>query len=245
PETDQIRFLSTGFTDSVFPECVDIRCDITGKITEISDFHSKLLPILGNLASLPDGVTTEVVSLASAWSAIYRRSVFVSSGIRFESERQFISEDYVFNIEFAAVSRSIIFTPERFYYIRYNPGSLTRSLRRDRIEKSSFLCSHIERRLVTLGFDPSLAAYLSMGLMLVYMRAHTDHIISAPIPVAEKKQLFREMAADPLVSRIASDYRFPKGSGRHRLLFALRNSYLPTAFLVHLTLLVKRVLKKG
>ncbi len=240
-DVDQVRFLSTTFTDDSGQHPHPVTP--SGSFIEIQDLKEKLLPILTDIAPLPNEANAGAPSLASAWSAIYRRKIFDESDVRFKSEREYISEDYVFNIEFARESRGIIFTPERFYFLRYNPGSLTRSLRRDRIEKSAFLCQYMQKQLEDLGFG-LLASHVAMGCMLGYIRAHNNHIFDSALPLAEKRKLFLQTAENEYVKRVAKEYRFPRGAFRQKLIFALRRSYFPALLFTRLNNFAKGLLKK-
>lgn len=239
-EVDQVRFTSRTFSNSSneHPHIVSPQ----GDYIEIFNLKDKLLPLLADIAPLPDGIYAPAYSPASACMAIYRREVLFKKGIRFKSERKFISEDYIFTIEFAHASRGTIFTSERFYFLRVNPGSLSRSLRPDRIEKSAFFCQYLEKMLDDLGID--FSSHIAMGCMLTYMRAHNNHIFDSSLPLAEKRKLFLLTAENEYVKRVAKEYRFPHGSFRQKFIFSLRRSYFTSLLFTRLNNFVKGLRKK-
>ena len=61
----------------------------------------------------------------SAKVTIYRKSIIDSNNIRFESERIYISEDMLFNLDFLRHAKVAVVLPEYFYYYYNNPNSFT------------------------------------------------------------------------------------------------------------------------
>lgn len=218
---DQVRLLSSNIS-SAAPFSPSV-ADTDGEVIILAEGTERFIPILQSIAPLPDGMVSPAVSLASAWSAIYRRDVIVRNGLSFPSEREYISEDYIFNLDFAAVCGGIAYTTGRFYFYRVSPKSLTRTFKADRMEKSAFLCESMERRLSDMGIG--YASHIAMGAMLVYMRAHHVHIFESSLTLAEKRGHFKDVNRNRLVKRIAKEYRFPASALKQRLFFALRRSY--------------------
>ncbi len=235
---DQVRFLNSCVSYDDLSESQPV--EITGSTTLVSDRIGKLVPILEAMSQLPDGVKSRTVSLASAWSAIYRRDIIEKYGITFPSEREYISEDFIFNLDYTAVSGSIIFTPEKFYIYRISPKSLTRTFKSDRMEKSAFLCRCIEDRLKSMGIP--YASDIAMGAMIVYMRAHFQHIFDSQLPIAEKRMHFRRVRDNEMIRRISQEYRFPREGLKQRIAFALRRSYLAELMFIRVIDLVKKLL---
>lgn len=84
--------------------------------------------------------------IGSACKGIYRRKLLAENGIRFVSERQWISEDYIFTAEVCAAAKRIAFLNEHFYNYCMNEGSLTHSYRKDRFERiAAFYHNRVER----------------------------------------------------------------------------------------------------
>ncbi|WP_105303430.1 glycosyltransferase family 2 protein [Anaerolactibacter massiliensis] len=84
----------------------------------------------------------EKYRLGSSCMAIYRRSFLIDNNIRFESERDVLSEDVLFNISVCQKASCITFLNENFYVYRENLSSLTHSYRPDRFDKA---CNLFER----------------------------------------------------------------------------------------------------
>ena len=73
------------------------------------------------------------------WRSIYKKDILDKYNIRFESERKFISEDILFNIDFCMNSKRVSFIDNTYYYYCFNSESLTKTYKSDRFEKDLIL----------------------------------------------------------------------------------------------------------
>lgn len=238
PEVDQIRFLLRNFSSNSYPLLES--SFHKGRCLVENDRIQKLIPILGSISELPDGILSPIKATASACTALYKMEVINTYKLRFLSEREYISEDYIFNIEFAMVSGGIAFTDEVLYYYRISPKSLTHTFKYDRMEKSAFMCEIIEKRLRSMNVP--YASDVAMGAMIVYMRAHFRHIFDSNLPLAEKRAHFRRVSENPMIRRIAREYRFPQAGLKQRVAFAFRRSYLAELMFIRAIDFVKSLL---
>lgn len=62
----------------------------------------------------------------SVWNGLYRRRLLEENNIRFESEREYLSEDILFHAQFIPLCDKIVCIPQTFYHYCYNGKSLTR-----------------------------------------------------------------------------------------------------------------------
>ncbi len=75
---------------------------------------------------------------SSTWSRVYSMKFILRSKYQFVSERIFISEDFYSDLLFFNKVNSLMVIPYKLYYYCYNGDSLSRSYRKDRIEKILF-----------------------------------------------------------------------------------------------------------
>ena len=78
---------------------------------------------------------------------LFRNNVIQRSKVKFVSEREFIAEDMIFDIDFIPHCRKIVHTNEALYFYRFNPDSLTTRYVPDRFERNVALCNEMESRL--------------------------------------------------------------------------------------------------
>ena len=94
--------------------------DKMNRLFEGTDIKNSLIPsILGSDAKGNDYVGMSV------WRGIYRRSLIEQFHIRFYSEREYISEDVLFDMLFYSQAKRVYIARTTGYYYCMNPGSLT------------------------------------------------------------------------------------------------------------------------
>ena len=87
----------------------------------------------------------------SVWHALYSLEIIKKNKICFLSEREYISEDILFDILYLNNSKKISFIDDNLYFYRCNnAGSLTKKISNNEFEKIIKLCNEIEKRLMLL-----------------------------------------------------------------------------------------------
>lgn len=84
---------------------------------------------------------------ATVCGGIFRRQLLEEYSIHFESEKVFIAEDMLFDIDVILRCRKIVHCDAVLYFYRYNPVSLTTVYRSDRFEKNVILYHEMYNRL--------------------------------------------------------------------------------------------------
>lgn len=102
--------------------------------------------LLDFIATKPEEKKDTIMEV-SVWKTLFRKEIFDRYNIRFVSERQFISEDVIFDIDFFMKSKCIVAIPECVYYYCVNPNSLSKVFRTDRFKKVKILYDEVIRRL--------------------------------------------------------------------------------------------------
>ena len=84
---------------------------------------------------------------ASVNLGLFRSDVIQRSKVEFVSEREFIAEDMIFDIDVIPYCKKIVHTNEALYFYRFNPDSLTTRYVPDRFERNVALCNEMASRL--------------------------------------------------------------------------------------------------
>ena len=111
------------------------------------------------------------------WRSLYSRKIIEEKNIKFVSEREFISEDILFNIDFCMFSNTISFVKDTYYYYCYNENSLTKTYRKDRFEKDIILYKELIRKLTEYGEYEKIKAGLA-SYFLGYVRGAIKQEVS-------------------------------------------------------------------
>ena len=75
----------------------------------------------------------------SVWKCLYNLDIIKENEIYFKSERVYISEDIIFQIEYFEFVNRVGLVKEPLYKYRYNESSLSKKYRKDRFEKQKIL----------------------------------------------------------------------------------------------------------
>lgn len=102
---------------------------------------------------------------ASVCCGIFRRERLMELNAKFISERQFISEDMIFDIDVIPRCRTIVYCDLPLHYYRYNPASLTTVYKPDRFEENVKLYHEMYRRLEGLYTHDELFNSMSRYLL--------------------------------------------------------------------------------
>lgn len=103
-----------------------------------------LLAMIGNvLGKIEMGI--------SVWKGMYKRENFLKYKIKFCSEREFISEDYIFHLDYIPICKKIVYVDDVYYYYCDNSTSLTRKYNPKRFENVQILYNEVCRKLKKLN----------------------------------------------------------------------------------------------
>lgn len=126
--------------------------------------------VLDLVGTKPDEPLDTVIEVA-VWRSIYRMDVIKRCDLRFCSERELISEDLIFNIDFLLNSGKAAEIPDPVYYHSINSGSLSRSVRSDRFDRQVVLYNELYRRLSPIYPEDELR--LRLGRFLIASARYT------------------------------------------------------------------------
>ena len=108
------------------------------------EIHQYMLERIG----LPPKSSKDNLYGASVCCGIFLRRRLMELGVQFVSERQFIAEDMLFDIDVIPYCEKIVHCDIPLYYYRYNPKSLTKVYKADRFDKNVELYHEMYRRLL-------------------------------------------------------------------------------------------------
>ena len=130
--------------DTCFGRYYDV--DSEGNAREAREYYKRVLYkkdqvkelILGMIGSLP-GEPGDVEIGMSVWKSLYSMELIKEYNLRFPSEREFISEDIVFHMEYLQKAQCVAVCDNFGYYYCDNGASLTKSYKADRFEREKIL----------------------------------------------------------------------------------------------------------
>lgn len=124
---------------------------LTNDTTKYQNENIKEL-MLDIIASEPSANVDHKIHCSSC-TAMYRLDIIKNNNVRFHSERELISEDLIFNLDFLKYANKVAFNSGEHYHYRVNPTSLTNANRTDRIEKNLILYKYIKDNIEYWGLN--------------------------------------------------------------------------------------------
>jgi glycosyltransferase involved in cell wall biosynthesis len=138
----------------------------TIELQEYSGAHSIHQYMLDRVGLPPQSKSDNLYG-ASVWCGIFSRKILEDSDVRFVSEREFISEDMIFDIDLIPRCTKIIHCNAPLYYYRFNPKSLTTVYKPNRFNKNVELYHEMYRRLGQYYSEKELFNSMSRYLLTV------------------------------------------------------------------------------
>lgn len=134
----------------------------------------------------------------SACMAMFRRSLIEKSGLRFESEREILNEDYLFVMQAIQHAASIYILPKTLYHYDIRSGSLTTAKRPRLLERKQKLCARY-REVLPDGdaeIDSRIRNFYIDGIYASLINEVND-----PQPKAEAVKKMKKILADEELAR--------------------------------------------
>ena len=100
---------------------------------------------MGIVGALPEDPDDSKYGMSTAKN-LFKHEVIKKNNIVFESERKMISEDAIFMIDFISSIKKATGIPEAFYRYCRNGNSISKSYKKDRLEKSLVFVNEVEKR---------------------------------------------------------------------------------------------------
>lgn len=141
----------------------------------------------------------------SACMALFKRSVIEQIHLQFVSEREYISEDFIFAFLFAISSRRIGLLPNTYYHYRLNLNSLTKVVRLDRMEKAEQYAKYVSSVLLNMGFTHKDTRF-AVGYYIGIARTAAISVFQSDLNIHEKKKWFDEQVNSEFFQNVKKSY---------------------------------------
>lgn len=166
----------------------------------------------------------------SVWHAVYSMDIIQKYHIEFPSEREIMSEDIVFHIDYLRHAQRVTYIKDCLYFYRMNPQSLTQVFDKNRFERYKTLYYAISEKL-------SMFLYLEQYQVRQYRRllAGARGQIMAVVYSNEPKKLvaIQNICGDDLVQEILAVYPYQKNPIKHRIFnWGLKHKYVKLLYLM-------------
>lgn len=153
---------------------------------------------------------------------LYKANIIKDHNIIFPSEREFISEDMIFNIHYFQYAAGGCLISSTGYYYRINNKSLTRSYRADRFEAYKKFYRYVESQLNGYGYKENVIYRLDRYFFICIRKCLQQE---ASNPNRNRvSTCIKKICNDGLVSKVINEYPCEKLEYKQRVFLRLIRS---------------------
>lgn len=142
----------------------------------------------------------------SSCTSMYRFEIIEKNNVRFHSERELISEDLIFNLDFLKYAKKVAFNNGAHYHYRVNPTSLTSTIRTDRIEKNFILYEYINNHLHFWQLEKSKGQERNARFFIGNSRSSIKHLLKSDF--SDKSQWLKKNLSLPIWKELYQTYKW-------------------------------------
>lgn len=164
--------ISGGFITVKHNGDIKIDREIDHTITYNGNTRQLALEMMGSLPKYKKDSVYEM----SACKGIYKREILESNNIRFQSERNVISEDLVFHFDFLQCARYVIIVPKVYYYYCEHLTSLTKKYQKDRFSRNVAFYQYMKTVLQKYEYENKDFLYADR-MIIARSRVAISHIV--------------------------------------------------------------------
>ena len=169
------------------------------------DMKKLLLGVVGALPYEPDDSRYGV----SVCKNIFKTSVLREKGIKFMSEREILSEDTLFMVDFIKNSQSAVGVPDSYYCYCRNEDSLSKSYNKERFEKSIVFLDELEKRISEISEKCEYKIYLDrlvQGFGRILCSQEIMHARDKKIKFSHLKKRLKEICTQEKIQNVLKSY---------------------------------------
>ena len=147
----------------------------------------------------------EDVQEMCVWTNLYSVDLIREYNLRFVNEREFLSEDFFFNISYITKAKTIVRVPELLYCYRYNETSLSNAFRPNRVK----LLNNLIGRAIDLLRTEGIYDMMSDRLKRTYikkLRHGLMHVSQAKLTGKEKRAQYEYALQSEITKVVLTDY---------------------------------------
>ncbi|MBQ4159923.1 MAG: glycosyltransferase [Clostridia bacterium] len=167
---------------------------------------------MGIVGATPDDAEDSKYGM-SIWKNLFRHEIIKKNNLVFESEREMLSEDAIFMIDYIACIRKATGIHEAFYNYFRNAASISKSYKKDRFEKSLVFARAVEERFQKDIAPKDYQVYINrfwQAMCRVLCSQEIMHAAEAHMPYTALKQQLKAICTHKLSVRALRDYPLRK-----------------------------------
>ena len=143
----------------------------------------------------------------SVWKCLYDLEIIKKNELFFQSERVYISEDIIFQIEYFEFVNKVGLISDPLYKYRYNEVSLSKKYRKDRFEKQKILYLKEKSMLEERNWlDNELKNRLDRTFLMKVKACIKSEVVANTESKKKKLENIKEIVNDDLLQKVIKEY---------------------------------------
>lgn len=178
------------------------------------EVETLMLDMIGPEPSFPSDVKFQV----SSCKVLYAKAVIDANNLRFKSEREFISEDLLFNLEFLKCCQKVKYVPMRLYYYCLNGASLSHTYKPEIWTKLQKMLSGIQNLKSDISNQTEFDLRIQR-LTLFYVRGALSSELFQNKQNPSKRKSISRILSDKVLAEALKSYPGNQLPWKHKLFF--------------------------
>ncbi len=174
------------------------------------DNHFKTTQFMLDMVGPEPSYPHDVKYLVSVWRSIYLNKIIKEYHIKFESERNVVSEDIFWNIDFLMHTNRSGYIPFVGYYYRYNTVSLSRTYNHEKANKMLDMLCLIREKLNSYFPNDCSAYLLNYQRMVFYIFRNLIKYESVVNIENNRQKHIKALLENSLIHDVMSEYPISK-----------------------------------
>jgi len=193
-------------------------CEMICSVSDICVYENNkvhdeiLLPMIGRESTHYEDWTINMC----VWTNLYRRNIIEDNSIRFMSEREYLSEDICFNLDYLYYSKKVVMTSDCLYHYRSNPVSLTNCYKANEFSMIIRLHKKINEMIDSMGLRDKVEFRLHR-FFITKTRKTLFLLENSRMPLKDRLQITKNILNDKTLQRILSEYPIKKYALKYKV----------------------------
>jgi len=176
--------------------------------------------MLDMIANPPNAMNDQDLTVSSC-CALYSNDTIKRYELKFKSERELVSEDLLFNLDYLLHANSIVVIPDTLYNYRVNQFSLSSTVRADNIEREQYYYKYLIDWLNAKQFGHE--GYLRATRYFIgTSRGGIRQYLKSSLPVNEKKRWLKMILKNNIWTEVAKSFPYRQLPLKYALHFYLQ-----------------------
>ena len=166
----------------------------------------------GIVGALPDDTEDSKYGM-SIWKNLFKNEIIKENSLYFESEREMLSEDALFMIDYISCIKKATGINEAFYNYCRNEDSISKSYKKDRFEKAFVFIGEAEKRYARDNSQEEYQIYLDRFWQAFCRVVCSQEVMYAEannVKYGDLKKRLKSVCENPLTVKVLKSYPLRK-----------------------------------